>query len=133
MATVVADKDLRLRESDVGKGELRLFTFAVDAQSRVNVLVRRKENGTLEVAFASCRRCFQAGSYQQGKDVICGHCREPMEVVKASVKASAPVSPEKDCALLPLPYERRDGELIVRRDEIRQGVERWFRSVPEQR
>ena len=48
---MVADKDLRLRESDVVTGELRLFSYPVDPQTRVNFLVRRKEDGAVEVAY----------------------------------------------------------------------------------
>lgn len=39
----------------------------------------------------------------------------------------------KGLRLLRLPYERREGELIVRRDEIRQSFEQWFRPALEQR
>jgi len=126
-ATVLADKDLRLREADVDKGELCLFSYPVDPRTRFNFLVRRKENGAVEVAFGSCRRCFQAGSYPQGNKVIRGHCREPMEVLQTSV----PVSPEQDCALLPLQYERREGQLIVQRDDRKRKFDQWFRSVRE--
>jgi len=41
------------------------------------------------------------------------------------------VSPEQDCALLPLQYERREGQLIVQRDDRKRKFDQWFRSVRE--
>jgi uncharacterized membrane protein len=120
-----ARKDLTLNLADLEPAKIHLFAYPTTPQNQVEFFVERSAGAGVAVAFASCRRCYRAGHYQQAGQHLCGYCNEPME----RLSAGQTPGPEKDCKLIPIPFERSGNQLVVREDAVRETFARWYAPV----
>ncbi len=119
---LAASEDLKLNVSELDPATANLFSYPLTPQDRVEFFVKRGAGSDVMVAFASCRRCYRSGHYQQGGQIFCGHCNEPMERLTAGQIPAA----EKDCKQVPIPFERSGDQLTVRAHAVREVFTRWF-------
>jgi len=101
--------------------------LSITPQSQVDFFVERSKASHIAVAFASCRRCYRSGHYEQDGQLLCGHCNEPMERLDTG---PTPTS-EKDCKLIPIAFEKTGNQSVVRRDAVRETFVRWYAPVGE--
>ena len=101
--------------------------FASPSQSgrTLEFFIERESDDRVAVAFASCRRCYHAGHYSQGGQIICKRCNQPMERVAS---AQLP-GPELDCKHVPIPFERSAGNIVVRARAVTDAFARWYAPV----
>lgn len=114
--TLQAGEDLTLDLAGLEPAKVHLFAYPVTPHNQVEFFVERSPSAGVTVAFASCRRCYRAGHYQQARQHLCGYCNEPMERVSAGQTPGA----EKDCKLIPIVFERSGNQLVVRGDAVRE-------------
>lgn len=123
--TLLAGEDLTLNLSDLEPAKVRLFAYPVTPQTQVEFFVERSAASDITVAFASCRRCYRSGHYEQDGQLLCGHCNETMERLSPGQAPSA----EKDCKLIPIAFEKSGNQLVVRGDAVRETFARWYAPV----
>ena len=123
--TLLAGEDLTLNLADLEPAKVHLFAYPVTPQNQVEFFVERSPGAGVTVAFASCRRCYRAGHYQQAGQHLCGYCNEPMERLSAGQTPGA----EKDCKLIPIAFEKSGNQLVVRGDAVRETFARWYAPV----
>lgn len=130
-ATQVSPKALHKGEDvSVGPAELptdvpKFFSYPGKGDEKVEFFVEREAGDNITAAFASCRRCFGARYYRQGRQVFCGHCNQPMERI---ANGQTPALP-KDCTQIPIPFERSGDHLIIRASVVADAFARWYRPV----
>lgn len=127
--TVAVHQDLRVSLASIEKGKLYVFSSVLDGPEPVKFTVQRQSAESIQVAFASCRRCYKKGSSVRGDEVICGHCRDSMRVAGIGEMVNA----EKDCTRIRLPYSTERSELVVNKQAIREQFARWFLPVLEEK
>lgn len=123
--TLVAGENLTLSLSELEAAKVRLFRYATTPQTQVEFFVERRTSSDLAVSLASCRRCHRAGHYVQDGQLLCGHCNEPMERLGTGQTPTT----EKDCKLIPIPFEKSADYLVVRGDAVRTTFARWYASI----
>jgi len=92
---LLAGEDLTLNLADLEPAKIHLFAYPVTPQNQVEFFVERNSASGIIVAFASCRRCYRSGHYEQDGQLLCRHCNEPMERLDAGQTPAA----EKDCKM----------------------------------
>ncbi|MEZ5398818.1 MAG: Fe-S-containing protein [Bryobacteraceae bacterium] len=127
--TVAVREDLRVPLASLEKGKLYVFSSVLNSPEAVKFTVQRQSAESIQVAFASCRRCYRKGSSARGNEVICGHCNDSMRVTGIDEKLST----AKDCTRIRLPYSMEQGDLVVYKRTIREQFERWFLRVLEEK
>lgn len=124
---LLAGEDLRVNLSDLNPAEVHLFAYPLTPRNRVEFFVERSSASGITVAFASCRRCYRSGHYQQAGQILCGHCNEPMERLSAGQSPGT----EKDCKQIPIPFEQSGDRVIVRANTVRDTFARWYaQAIP---
>ncbi len=122
---LLAGEDLTLNLSDLELAKVHLFAYAATPPNQVEFFVERSLSAGVTVAFASCRRCYRSGHYQQAGQHLCGYCNQPMERFSAGETPSA----EKDCKLILIAFEKLGNQLVVRGDAVRETFARWYLAV----
>ena len=120
--TLETGQDLTLDLAGLEPAKVHLFAYPVTPQNQVEFFVERSPASAITVAFASCRRCYRSGHYQQAGQHLCGYCNEPMERLRAGQTPGV----EKDCKLIPIPFERPGNQLLVRGSAVRDTFARWY-------
>lgn len=125
--TVAVPQDLRVSLATLERGKLYVFSSALDSPEPVKFTVQLQSAESIQVALASCRRCYRygKGTSARGSEVICGHCRDSMRVAGIDETANT----EKDCTRIRLPYSTEKGELVVYKQTIGEQFARWFLPV----
>ena len=123
--TLEAGQDLTLDLAGLEPAKVHLFAYPVTPPNQVEFFVERSPASAITVAFASCRRCYRSGHYQQAGQHLCGYCNEPMERLSAGQTPGA----ERDCRLIPIPFERSGNQLLVRGSAVRDTFARWYAPV----
>lgn len=128
--TLAVPQDLRVSLASIEKGKLYVFSSVLDGSEPIKFTVQR-QSAEIQVAFASCRRCYRygKGTSARGSEVICGHCRDSMRVAGIDETANT----EKDCTRIRLPYSTERSELVVNKQSIREQFARWFLPVLEEK
>lgn len=103
----------------------QLFSYPLQESTNVQFFVRKVGSNRVQVAFASCRKCYRSGSFTLDNQVVCGRCNEAMEVLGAG-ETPAPAS---DCKLISIPYEQASGQIVIRGHAVRELFDRWYRPV----
>lgn len=123
--TLLAGEDLTLNLVNLEPAKVHVFAYPVTPQHQAEFFVERSSASGITVAFASCRRCYPAGHYQQAGQHLCSYCNEPMEWLGAGQTPGA----EKDCRLIPIAFEKSGNQLVVRGDAVRETFARWYAPV----
>lgn len=110
----------------VGAAELqphrpKLFAYPLESGRATEFFVAR-DAGDFTVAFASCRRCYRAGHYRQGGEILCRQCNEPMP---RAIPGQVPAA-DKDCTQIPIPFDRSADRLTIRASAVRDTFARWY-------
>lgn len=120
-------------DATIGIGEVqanvpKLFSYPLESGSPVEFFVERDTANNMTVAFASCRRCYRAGHFRQGGQILCGRCNEPM------VRAVAGQTPgaEKDCTQIPIPFDRSGDRATIRATSVLATFGQWYGSIVSQ-
>lgn len=122
---IVYGPQLQLPLDDLKAGKLRLFNYAIDSSTIVQLAVQRGDDGVLHVAFASCRSCRRFRHYKSFGKVICGHCGHSMKLPDPGA-----VPAEKtNCVPVALPYSIEGDQLVVRAETVKDVLQRWYRPA----
>ena len=62
---LLAGEDLTLNLADLEPAKIHLFSYPATLQNQAEFFVERSPASGVTVAFASCRRCYRSGHYQQ--------------------------------------------------------------------
>ena len=119
---LLAGEDLTLNLADLEPAKIHLFSYPATLQNQAEFFVERSPASGVTVAFASCRRCYRSGHYQQAGQHLCGYCNEPMERLSSGQTPGG----EKDCKLIPIAFDRSANQLVVRGDAVRETFARWY-------
>jgi uncharacterized membrane protein len=121
----VTTEDVRLSVSALDADRPQLFSYPLPDSTKVEFFARKIGGNRLQVAFASCRKCYRSGHFQLDNQMMCGRCNSPMEVLG---QGQTPAS-ESDCKLISIPYEQANGQAVVRGDAVRDLFNQWYRPV----
>lgn len=121
----VTTEDVRVNLAALDAVRPQLFSYPLPDATNVQFFVRKVGANRLHVAFASCRKCYRSGSFTLDNQVMCGRCNGSMDILGAGESAA----PERDCKLIPIPYEQADGQVIIRGRAVRELFDRWYRPV----
>jgi uncharacterized membrane protein len=121
----VTTEDTTLSVAALDAGGPQLFSYPLPDSMNVEFFARKIGGNRLQVAFASCRKCYRSGNFQVDNEIRCRRCNTPMEVLS---QGQTPGS-ESDCKLISIPYEQANGQLIVRGRAVRDLFEHWYRPV----
>jgi uncharacterized membrane protein len=121
-----AGKDFVYPLQDLKSRESRILTYPVNSE-RVKVLVQRDSNGVVRVAFASCIACyrFRSDHYLKGGRLICGRCQHAMRIGDRHER----MTPDKGCVAVPMPFSIKNGQILVRGNEISQQAKNLMSSA----
>jgi len=122
---IVYGPQLELPLDDLKGGKLRLFNYAIDSSTIVQLAVQRGDDSVLRVAFASCRSCRRFRHYKSFGRVICGHCGHSM---KLPDRGAVPAD-KANCVPVALPYSIEGNQLVVRGDAILEGLRTWYQPA----
>jgi uncharacterized membrane protein len=103
----------------------QLFSYPLPDSTNIQFFVRKVGGNRLQVAVASCRKCYRSGSFPLDNRIMCGRCNEAMEVLG---QGETPGS-ESDCKLISIPSEQANGQVIVRGRAVRELFDQWYRPV----
>lgn len=127
--TIVSGPQLQMPLADLKAGKLRLFNYAIDSTTLVQLAIQRGDDGILRVAIASCRSCQRFRHYKSFGKVICGHCGHTMKVPDPG----AVPAEKKNCVPVALPYSIEGNQLVVRRETITEVFQHWYRPATSSR
>lgn len=101
-------------------GQCRFFEHRAADGAAVRYFILRSSDGVIRSAFDACDSCWKAGKgYRQaGDDMVCQNCR--MRFPSAKV-----MEVQGGCNPAPLPNRIRDGQVVVRVEDILAG-RRYF-------
>ncbi len=103
----------------------QLFSYPLPDSTNVQFFARKIASNRMQVAFASCRKCYRSGNFQMDNEVKCRRCNAPMEVLGQG----QPPGRENDCKLITIPYEQANGQIVVRGSAVRDLFSQWYRPV----
>lgn len=103
----------------------RLFSYPFEGSTNVELFARKAEGSRVQVAFASCRKCYRAGHLEQGNQVMCGRCNVSMDLLREGQSPGG----ESDCGLISIPYEQENGQILIRGRAIRDTFDHWYRPA----
>jgi hypothetical protein len=118
-------QDINVATADLVRGEPQVFAMPLVAGDKAEFLIERGMDENVTVAFASCRRCYRSGHYRQGDQIFCGRCNEPM----VRLGRSQTPTPEIDCTLIPIPFERAGENVIVRASAVNDAFAQWYMPI----
>ncbi len=121
----VATEDVSLSIATLDADRAQLFSYPLSNATKVQFFMRKLSGTRLQVAFASCRRCYRSGSFPLDSQMICGRCNEAMEVAGQSETPA----PDSDCRPIAIPYEEANGRVVVRGQVVRDLFDRWYRPA----
>ncbi len=121
--------DVRVRVADLKAGKLCLFAYAVGPSTTTQVAVQRGEDGTVRVAFGSCRSCQQFDHYKWFDKLVCRHCNHTIKLPNPDDKPTE----KSGCTSVALPYDVEAGQLVVRGEAIVGEFYRWYRPSTGQK
>ena len=125
---LLQDEDLKINAGDIRLDQPRLFAFPLESGHTAEFFITRDAGKKITVAFASCRRCYRAGHYQQNGQILCARCNAPMMQATPGQTLSA----EKDCTQIQIPFESASGRLTIRASTVRDVFTRWYGPVISQ-
>ena len=115
-------EDVALLASSLEPNQPVLFSFPSASNQSIEFFAERQSGDQVVVAFASCRRCYHAGHYLQGGQILCRKCNQPMERL---AQGQLP-GPEQDCKHVPIPFESSAGHIVVRAQAVADAFARWY-------
>ncbi|MCZ2078552.1 MAG: DUF2318 domain-containing protein [Bryobacterales bacterium] len=121
----VTTDDMSLSVAAVDAPQPQLFSYPLPDSTNVEFFARKIGPGRLQVAFASCRRCYRSGNFPLDNEVRCRRCNTPMEIL---AQGQTPGS-ESDCKLISIPYEQANGQIVVRGRVVRDLFDQWYRPA----
>jgi uncharacterized membrane protein len=121
----VTAEDVVVSVAALGPDRPQLFSYPLPDSTNIQFFVRKVRGNRLQVAVASCRKCYRSGSFPLDNKIMCGRCNEAMEVLG---QGETPGS-ESDCKLISIPYEQANGQVIVRGRAVRELFDQWYRPV----
>lgn len=109
-------QDLRLALGNLGKHQLRLYSYLNPKGTKTRFAVQRMNDDAVETTLMSCGLCYRAERphYSLKGRVMCGRCNHAMHV--PSEKGLTAV--QKQCTLIAIPHSVTKDELLVRAGEV---------------
>jgi len=98
-------------------GQCRFFEHKTPAGLTIRYFVLKSSDGVIRSAFDACDSCWPAhkGYHQVGDDMVCQNCRMKFASTKVmEVKGG--------CNPSPLPNQVRDGQVVIRVEDILTGA-----------
>ena len=117
-AVVITDGLARIPVDTVSDGALHRFVIQSEGAS-IRIIVIRRSDQTLAVAFDACQICGSQGYYQKGPNLICRNCASAINIPT--------IGSEGGCNPVPLESTVADGQLVIRTEKLQAGS-RYFRG-----
>ena len=123
--TLLSDEDAVVNMEQLQAKQPRIFAYPRKSGRSIEFFAAREGDGTVTVAFASCRRCYRSGYYSRGGEILCGRCNEPM------MRATAGQTPasDSDCTQIPIPFEQTGDRLTIAPNAVHDTFTRWYAPV----
>jgi high-affinity iron transporter len=112
----ITDGLARIPVDSVNDGALHRFVIQSQGAS-IRIIVIRRPDQTLAVAFDACQICGSQGYYQKGPNVICRNCASAINIPT--------IGSQGGCNPVPLESRVADGQLVIRAEELLAGS-RYF-------
>ena len=117
-------EDVKLAGGDLQTGEPRVFAVPLSSADRAEFFIERGAGNDINVAFASCRKCYRSGHYRQGNEIYCGRCNEPMRRLSHGQTPASAI----DCTQIPIPFERIGDNVVIRANAVRDAFWQCFQG-----
>lgn len=117
-------EDVTAGVAELQPNQPKLFAYPIESGPTTEFFVVR-DAGHFTVAFASCRKCYRAGHYRQGSEILCRKCNDPMP---RAISGQTPTA-ENDCTQIPIPFENSGDRLTIRASAVRDTFTRWYGPV----
>lgn len=92
---VSANPSLSIETNDLGRGEIRFFSYQDRAGDQIRFLLARDSTGRIKGAIDACQRCsmYRKGYVSSGGDLVCRYCgnRYKLEAFESGLAYCAPV------------------------------------------
>lgn len=121
----VTSEDVSVTVAAVERVRPQLFSYRLTDSTNVRFFVRKVGSNRVQVAFASCRKCYRSGNFTQDNQVVCGRCNGSMDILPLG----EPPVPEPDCKLISIPYEQANGQVVIRGHAVRELFDHRYRPV----